>query len=537
MARIRVLIRANVKRIKDSDALAYNGFAHAPMTIESNLKEMERGREAYWQRYPSTSPLKLRWRAIAVRHCLHVLPGETILELGAGSGLWTQHLTDVLKGRNRIVAAVFNDDLAQAADQKQLANVEVVLAKDLESQFARESFDYIVGTAILCHNAYAHNLRLLRDLLKPGGQILFFEANHWNPQVFLKNVVPALGRWAGHSACQVSMRKYQLMKVASHQGFTAIEVVPFDIVHPRAPRSLVRALQSLSYVVEHAPFIKETCGTLYIWARKPGGPAARNVVDLCEHPQLFGSTSVVVPCHNEEMNIFPLVRGLTGMYGRYIHEIILVNDNSHDGTAQAAREMAARDPRVRVINRTPPNGVGLALRDGYRAATGKYILSMDCDFLLILPELRDLFDAIARGRDGAIGSRFSYDSMLIHYPFAKILANRAFHALANLVLGLRARDLSNNLKLYKADILKGLEIDQPHFAANAETGLKPVLAGYDIEEVPISWINRDIDMGASTFRVIKVAPGYLRALLHLVWHGRRAKEPPRAARAAARSDS
>lgn len=492
-------------------------------SVESNLEEMERGREAYWLRYPNTSPLKLRWRAIAVRHCFHVLPGETILELGAGSGLWTAHLADALKGRNRITAAVFNDDLARDAEQKNLSNVDVVLVRNLTSQFAPESFDYIVGTAVLCHSAYAQNLRILRGLLKPGGQILFFEANHWNPQVFLKNVVPAIGRRAGHSRCQVSMRKYKLMKVASHQGFTDIEVVPFDIVHPRLPRTWIRATQSLAYIVERAPLIKETCGTLYIWARKPGGPENRPAPDLCEHPQLFDSTSVVVPCHNEEMNIPRLVRGLIGMYGRYIHEIILVNDNSKDRTAEVAAGMAQSEPRVKVINRTPPNGVGLALRDGYRAATGSYILSMDSDFLLILPEFRDLFDAIAAGKDGAIGSRFSYDSMLINYPFAKVIANRTFHALMRLVLRLRVRDLSNNLKLYRAEILKSLEIVEPHFAANAETGLKPLLAGWNIVEVPISWIDRSIDMGSSTFRVVRVAPGYLSALVRTIWTGRRSK--------------
>ena len=113
--------------------------------------------------------------------------------------------------------------------------------------------------------------------------------------------------------------------------------------------------------------------------------------------------------------------------------------------------------------------------------------------------------------------------MLINYPFAKILANRGFHALANVVLGLRARDLSNNLKLYRSEILKDLEIEQPHFAANAETGLKPILAGYDIEEVPISWINRDLGMGNSTFHVVRVAPGYFSALVRMVWRGRRRK--------------
>jgi hypothetical protein len=85
-------------------------------------------------------------------------------------------------------------------------------------------------------------------------------------------------------------------------------------------------------------------------------------------------------------------------------------------------------------------------------------------------------------------------------------------------------DISNNLKLYRTEIFKGLDIEQPGFAANAETGLKPLLSGYDICEVPISWINRTIDMGVSSFRIRKVAPGYAGALAQVVlhaWRGRR----------------
>ncbi|MGB9445674.1 MAG: hypothetical protein WBR26_11790, partial [Candidatus Acidiferrum sp.] len=55
-----------------------------------------------------------------------------------------------------------------------------------------------------------------------------------------------------------------------------------------------------------------------------------------------------------------------------------------------------------------------------------------------------------------------------------------------------------------------------HFAPNAETGLKPLLAGYNIKEVPISWINRTIDMGKSSFRIVNAAPGYSKALLKLL---------------------
>jgi hypothetical protein len=82
----------------------------------------------------------------------------------------------------------------------------------------------------------------------------------------------------------------------------------------------------------------------------------------------------------------------------------------------------------------------------------------------------------------------------------------------------RVRDVSNNLKLYRAEILKELEIEEPHFAANMETGLKPLLSGYDIEEVPISWINRTAEMGASSFKIVKVAPNYFGALMRTIWN-------------------
>ena len=489
------------------------------MPLEQNLREMERVREAYWRTSPSTAPVKLRWRALTVRHCFHVLPGESILELGAGSGLWTEHLVSVFRGENPITAAVFNDDFAESAARKKMLNTKFVRISDLTVDLPAEHFDYVIGTAILCHDQYPQNLKALYRLLKPGGQLLFFEANYWNPQVFLKNFIRPIGRWAGQARCQVGMRKYQLMQMASHQGFTHLEVIPYDILHSLTPGFLIRFVQSIAFVLEHAPIIRNLCGTLYIWAKKPGDEEGRRPqVNFANHRELFGSISVVVPCHNEEMNIPALVDMLVKMYNDYIHEIIVVNDNSTDRTAEVAKEIAKREPRVKLVNRKPPNGVGRALRDGYAAATGRYILTMDCDFVPIVPELRDLFDVIAAGHDGAIGSRFSHESMLINYPFLKIICNRGFHLLVNLFLPSRVRDISNNLKLYRADILQNLDIEENHFAANAETGLKPLLAGYDVQEVPTSWINRTIEMGNSSFRILKVAPNYFFALVRMVWN-------------------
>jgi dolichol-phosphate mannosyltransferase len=484
-------------------------------SLEDNLREMEQGREAYWTRYPGTSPTKLRWRALTVRHAFHVLPGETILELGAGSGLWTEHLVDVLRGENELTAAVFDGRFAERNASRALPNVAVTPIRRLVDDLEPESFDYVVGTAIICHDRYGENLRALYDLLKPGGQLLFFEANFWNPQVLVKSVVRPVGRWAGNAECQIGMRKWRLLQEASRQGFTEVEVIPYDIVHPRFPPQLIPAIQSTAYFLERVPAVRELCGTLYIWARKPGRPARRPAVNLASHQELHGTTSVVIPCHNEAGTLRRLVTDLLETYGDYIVEIVVVDDSSTDGTAKVADELSAEDERVRVVRRTTEPGVGRALRAGYASAGGQYVLSLDCDFAQIVPELRDLFDAVAAGRDGAIGSRFSHESILVNYPLAKIVANRGFHVLLRLLVRRPLRDISNNLKLYRADLVRELDIQEDGFAANAEIGIQPILAGRRIEEVPMSWINRTPDMGTSAFNVARAGPGYARVLRRL----------------------
>ncbi|MDQ4142417.1 MAG: bifunctional class I SAM-dependent methyltransferase/glycosyltransferase family 2 protein [Actinomycetota bacterium] len=486
-------------------------------SLEDNLAAMERSRESYWLRHPSTAPLKLRWRATTVRHSFHVLPGESILEIGAGSGLWTEHLSTVLRGENVITAGVFNDDFANEAKAKRIPNTNVVLIRSLERDLEPESFDYVVGTAVLCHDRYEENLRALWRLLKPGGQLLFFEANYWNPQVLVKVTVPAIGRWAGHPRCQIGLRKYRLLQVASRQGFVEIEIIPYDILHPATPRRMVPMVQSLAFLLEHVPGVREFCGTLYVWGKKPGERKDDSRrVDLATERRLFGSTSVVVPCRNEARNVELLIHALVRHYDPYIKEILIVDDNSDDDTAEIVRRMAVAEPRVRLVQRRPPPGVGRALREGFAAARSTYILSTDCDFFGLVPEIRDLFDVVAAGHDGAIGSRFSYDSVLLNYPLPKIIGNRMFHLAVRLVLRLPVRDISNNLKLYRSEILKETVIEEDGFAANAETGLKPLLAGYDLREVPVSWVGRTAAMGHSSFKTLSVAPGYWRVLAKLV---------------------
>jgi hypothetical protein len=311
------------------------------------------------------------------------------------------------------------------------------------------------------------------------------------------------------------LSRTQLYELLSEIGFIRVSARFSDFVYRPLVLTARMAwvMRNASLLLENMPLVQSLAGRIVLHAQKPPRDVTRPVVSLCRHESLRRAVSFVIPCHNEEMNLRPLVDGLRDHYGEYVHEIVLINDNSGDKTAAVIDQLAKDDTRIVAIHRSPPNGVGLALREGYAATSGRWVMSMDCDFQHLLPEMEDMFDAAVEGADVVLGSRFSRYSVLINYPFGKILANRAFHVLARLAIRLGSlRDVTNNLKLVDGDLARRLVITEPWFAANAEIGLQLVLLGRSIREVPISWINRTFDMGHSSFKVLKSGSGYARVL-------------------------
>jgi dolichol-phosphate mannosyltransferase len=478
-------------------------------------RKMEMSREKTWNEPSRWQTARLRRRAFLVAKLLPVFPGRAVLELGAGSGAWTEHLASVFGGQNPITAAVFNKDLEHIARSKKIPNSSFICIEDLQSAFPVESFDYVVGTDILPFDLCPATLEAVYKWLKPGGQFLFFALNTSNPLAWFRKVLNRSSRVDQSTDLQKAIALRAWSDAAGRTGFDNIEIMRCEVIAPFQSA----AGQAIGLILEQAPVARQFSSIVSLRGAKPGSASDECApqMSLATHPNLFGTVSVVVPCHNEEANINRLVKMLLGLYGDYIHEIVIVDDNSVDRTAEVAAALAGAEPRVKLVKRKPPAGVGRALRDGYAAATGKYILTIDCDFINIAPEFKGLFDAVAEGCDGAIGSRFSSESALVRYPFFKIVCNRGYHLLLNLLLRKRVRDVSNNLKLYRAGILKNLDIEEDHFAANVETGLKPLLLNYRIREVPTSWINRTANMGKSSFRLLKVGPDYLRVLLRTTW--------------------
>jgi dolichol-phosphate mannosyltransferase len=445
---------------------------------------------------------------------VHLLPRQEILELGAGAGAYTRQLVAVSRGENPITAVTFGD--ADVAHLEQFPTVAYRAINSLPGPLVQGTYDYVVGIDLLDEHNCPWLLSKIHSLLKPGGQIVLYETNPWNVVLRFRRL---LGRLVGTGDSRRLINRTQLYELMSELGFVKVLALFTDFVYAPLNRPLIWMLRNFSILLENTPGFRTLAGTILIHGQVPGtsqGPA----VGLCRSRKLRSQVSVVIPCHNEEMNVSPLVNRLTALYGDYLHEIILVDDNSQDGTAEALSKLAERNPLVRPIFRRPPNGVGRALADGYKAATGEYVLTMDCDFVHLLPEVRDLFEVADAGFDVAVGSRFSRHSVLLNYPIQKIVANRTFHLLAQLAFHKGFRDLTNNLKLLRREVVDSLTLTEPGFAVNAETGLQPLLMGFSVCETPISWINRTPEMGVSSFRLARVGGGYWRVLMRLAWKTR-----------------
>lgn len=224
--------------------------------------------------------------------------------------------------------------------------------------------------------------------------------------------------------------------------------------------------------------------------------------------------SIIIPAHNEEKNVKKICNAFLTIYPKEILEIIIVDDGSTDKTGVIADRLAKRNKKIKVIHRLSPSGVGLAIRQGIKSVNSKasHVLTIDADFIENVPDIKLFLERIDQF-DGLVGSRYLLPKSLIRYPILKKIANRSFHLLCRLVLGITQRDLTNNFKLYKKEIYDRIPLTSSNFSINAETGIYPLIYGYKIGEIPVKWIGRTSSMGLSKFKLFEVGPYYFRVLL------------------------
>ena len=206
---------------------------------------------------------------------------------------------------------------------------------------------------------------------------------------------------------------------------------------------------------------------------------------------------VCVPTYNEAETVEPLVREVraamaaAGIDGH----VLVIDDNSPDGTGQIVEQIAADDPRVHVLHRAGKEGIGPAYRAGFRHALAEgadLILEMDCDFSHNPADVPRLIAAADRA-DVVLGSRYTAGGGVAEWGLLRRGISRGGCLYAQAILRTDVRDLTGGFKCFRREVLEAIPLDEVRGAGyvfQIEMTYRALLAGFRVVEVPITFTDR-----------------------------------------------
>ena len=216
---------------------------------------------------------------------------------------------------------------------------------------------------------------------------------------------------------------------------------------------------------------------------------------------------VVLPTFNEAGNLPGIAAAiLAALPGA---TLLVVDDNSPDGTGVLADGLATTDPRVRVRHRTAKQGLGRAYLDGFRVALdadAQVIIQMDADWSHDPASLPSLVAPISRGdADLVVGSRYTCGGQVLDWGFGRRLISRGGSLFSRVVLGLHPHDLTGGFKAWRATALAAIQFDGIHaggYVFQIEMTHRASRAGARVTEVPITFQDRRVGQSKMSRRII-----------------------------------
>lgn len=203
---------------------------------------------------------------------------------------------------------------------------------------------------------------------------------------------------------------------------------------------------------------------------------------------------MIVPTYNEAENIEALVQQLRALPGN-IH-VLIVDDNSPDGTGQLADQLAQQDSGVLVLHRPGKQGLGSAYKAGFKAGLRQgytFLCTMDADFSHDPTLLPLLLAKAMQGYDLVIGSRYVPGGRIVGSTFLRQLISYSANWLAHIFLGVTARDCTAGFRCYRYQVLETINLDaifSSGYSFLVEMAFHCQQAGFRIGEVPITFVNR-----------------------------------------------
>jgi dolichol-phosphate mannosyltransferase len=205
--------------------------------------------------------------------------------------------------------------------------------------------------------------------------------------------------------------------------------------------------------------------------------------------------TVCLPTYNESENLEPMVRALGEVLGP-AGRVLVIDDNSPDGTGEIADRLAGELTWVDVLHRKRKQGLGPAYLDGFRHALAEgaeLVLEMDCDFSHD-PAAVPALIAATEHADLALGSRYVPGGSVGNWGRGRLFVSAGGSWYARVLLGVPIRDLTGGFKCYRRAVLEAIDLDAIHskgYAFQIETTYRALRKGFRVVEVPISFVDRE----------------------------------------------
>jgi 2-polyprenyl-3-methyl-5-hydroxy-6-metoxy-1,4-benzoquinol methylase len=207
--------------------------------------------------------LRAKRRAEVILHGARIGPSSKVLEIGCGTGLFTEKFAQ--SGAN-IIAIDLSPDLLALARQRNLPNV-LFMEKSFEDCDLEGPFDAIIGSSVLHHLDLARTWSKILDLLRDGGRMSFAEPNILNPQVYCERRFRSF--FPHVSQDETAFLRTRLKRDLERAGFVSVDIQPFDWLHPATPQGFIPAVSRIGKILEATWPVREFAGSLRICSVRP----------------------------------------------------------------------------------------------------------------------------------------------------------------------------------------------------------------------------------------------------------------------------
>jgi dolichol-phosphate mannosyltransferase len=214
---------------------------------------------------------------------------------------------------------------------------------------------------------------------------------------------------------------------------------------------------------------------------------------------------VCLPTYDERDNVAPMVEAILAADPKI--EVLVIDDNSPDGTGEIADGIAAREPRVHVLHRAGKEGLGKAYLAGFAWALERgygLVLEMDADFSHDPKHLPAML-AACRSADLVLGSRYVPGGGTVNWGLGRKILSRGGSFYARTVLGIGVRDLTGGFKCFRREVLEAIDLSTVEcsgYAFQIELTYRALRKGFRVAEIPIVFVDRRVGQSKMSRRIV-----------------------------------